>query len=164
MADLDLGDVDLAQKILRLARKIPLKITLAESCTGGLLAGAITEIPGASEIFDCGYVVYSNPAKVDLLGVKSPLLDQHGAVSEIVAGAMARGALKKSGAGLALAVTGIAGPGGSDNKPEGRVCFALARTGCPIHTETVEFSAIGRARVRAGAVSHGLRMIIAALT
>lgn len=110
------------------ARK--LRVTTAESCTGGLVAGAITAIAGSSAWFDVGYVTYANAFKRSVLGVPGDVLREHGAVSEPVAAAMATGALAASGADLAVAVTGVAGPGGgSEAKPVGTVCFAWARAG-----------------------------------
>lgn len=133
-------------------------IAVAESCTGGMLAAALTDLPGSSQIFAGGYVTYSNAMKTAALGVPEALLAAHGAVSEPVAQAMARGALAASGADLALAITGIAGPGGSEFKPEGRVCFALARADT-VQSETVEFGAPGRDRVRRAARDHALRRL-----
>ncbi len=152
----------LSQTLQARARARGATIATAESCTGGLLAGAITDAAGASDVFGYGFVTYSNDAKQDLLGVSAKTLMQWGAVSEQVAREMAQGARARAGADLALAVTGIAGPGGSQHKPEGRVCFALAGTdGC--ESETVEFGARGREAVRAAAVRHALEMLIAAL-
>ncbi|MEO1676837.1 MAG: CinA family protein [Pseudomonadota bacterium] len=137
-------------------------IALAESCTGGLIAAAITDVPGASAVLERGFVTYTNAAKIELLGVDPELIDAHGAVSEEVARAMAAGAIDRSHAGLALSVTGIAGPGGSDVKPEGRVCFGMA-DGDVWTAETVDFGALGRSAVRAASVDHALRIGIAAL-
>jgi nicotinamide-nucleotide amidase len=137
-------------------------LATAESCTGGLLAGAITAPPGASAIFDRGFVIYTNEAKRDLLGVREDTLERHGAVSEEVAAEMASGALARSRANLAVSVTGIAGPGGSATKPEGRVCFGLA-TGGHVQTQTVEFGVLGRDSVRAAAVSHALLLLLQAV-
>ncbi len=107
-----------------------LKIATAESCTGGLIAARLTEIPGSSDIFERGFVTYSNQAKTELLGVPAPLIAEHGAVSEEVALAMARGALAQSPADVAIATTGIAGPGGGTaEKPVGLVYIAAARGG-----------------------------------
>lgn len=153
-----------AETLLARARDAGVLITTAESCTGGLLAGAITEIAGSSDVFDRGFVTYSNAAKMQMLGVRAATLDAHGAVSEAVALEMAAGALDRSAAGLAVSVTGIAGPGGSEHKPEGRVCFGLARTGRRVHAETVEFGAPGRAAVRAASVAHALDLLIDALS
>ena len=137
-------------------------LTLAESCTGGGLACAVTEIAGSSAWFERGFVTYSNAAKQEMLGIRAATLAAHGAVSEEIASEMALGALKNSQAALAVSVTGIAGPGGSEHKPEGRVCFGLAtRTG--VATETVEFGALGRDRVRAAATEHALALLLAAL-
>jgi nicotinamide-nucleotide amidase len=139
-----------------------LLIATAESCTGGLLAGAITDIAGSSAIFDRGFVTYSNAAKIAMLGVLPATLALHGAVSEPVAAAMAQGALQRSDAQIAVSVTGIAGPGGSEHKPEGRVCFGLASLG-RVQTETVDFGAIGRAQVRRQSVDHALGLLLKAV-
>ena len=117
---------------------------------------------GSSDAFAWGVVTYSNAAKTDLLGVDPALFDSVGAVSEEVAEAMALGALEQSGADIAVSVTGIAGPGGSEHKPEGRVCFGLA-TADGVTTETVEFGPLGRAKVRAASVEHALRLLIGAV-
>ncbi|MDP3340162.1 CinA family protein [Frigidibacter sp.] len=152
----------LAADLLTVARAAGLTIATAESCTGGLISGAITEVAGSSEVFDRGFVTYSNAAKQEMLGVRAETLAEHGAVSEAVALEMAVGALIGSGADLAVSVTGIAGPGGSEHKPEGRVCFGLARRGGDTHVETVEFSALGRSAVRAATVDHALDLLIGA--
>jgi len=149
--------------LLARARLAGLRIATAESCTGGLVAAALTGVAGASDVFDRGFVTYSDAAKMALLGVAPATLARHGAVSEAVAAEMAEGALARSDAGLAVAVTGIAGPGGSAFKPEGRVCFALAGTGQLTRAETVEFGARGRAKVRAAATVHALGLLLAAL-
>jgi nicotinamide-nucleotide amidase len=140
-------------------RAAGLMVATAESCTGGLVAGALTDIPGSSDVVERGFVTYTNAAKREMLGVSATTLEAHGAVSEPVAREMAEGALAHSHAALAVAVTGIAGPGGSEFKPEGRVCFGLARTGRPTLTETVEFGAIGRANVRRESVLHALTLL-----
>lgn len=152
-----------AQQLLNLAREHGVMIAVAESCTGGLLAGAITDIAGSSDVFDRGFVTYSNAAKQDMLGVLTLTLASHGAVSELVAAEMAEGVLMCSAAQLAVSVTGIAGPGGSEHKPEGRVCFGLARDGQPTRTETIEFDAIGRAEVRQASVAHAIALLISGL-
>lgn len=152
-----------AEALLARARAAGAVLATAESCTGGLVAAAITEVPGSSDIFDRGVVTYSNAAKVALLGVSGATLAAHGAVSEPVAREMAEGALARSAATLAVSVTGIAGPGGSEFKPEGRVCFGLAARDRPTVTETVEFGAPGRAEVRRRAVDHALGLLLAAL-
>ena len=153
-----------AQNLLERARRQGAIVATAESCTGGLISGAITEIPGSSDIFDRGFVTYSNEAKMMMLGVPVELIQQHGAVSEDVALAMAQGALERSAANLAVSVTGIAGPGGSEHKPEGRVCFGLAATGKEPTAETIEFGAIGREKVRERTVEHALKLLVDALS
>lgn len=153
----------LALALLAAARQRGAHIATAESCTAGLLSGAITAPPGASEIFEAGFVTYSNAAKSTMLDVPAELIARHGAVSEPVARAMAAGALARSGASLAVAITGIAGPGGSEHKPEGRVCFAHALRGGETRSETCEFGPRGRDGVRAAAVDHALRLLLAAL-
>jgi nicotinamide-nucleotide amidase len=152
-----------AETLLAAARAAGAKIATAESCTGGLVSGAITDVPGSSDIFDRGFVTYSNAAKRAMLGVRAETLLAHGAVSEPVAREMAEGALHRSEATLAVSVTGIAGPGGSEFKPEGRVCFGLARKGQLTHTETINLGPLGRGTVRALSVAHALRMLLAAL-
>ncbi len=136
-------------------------LATAESCTGGRIAGALTDIAGSSAVLDRGFVTYSNAAKMEMLGVSAETLARTGAVSEEVAAEMAMGALTRSDAQIAVSVTGIAGPGGSEHKPEGRVCFGVA-TKAGVTTETVEFGAIGRAEVRAASVDHAFQMILAA--
>jgi nicotinamide-nucleotide amidase len=153
----------LAPVLLHQARRAGALIATAESCTGGRLAGAITDVPGASDIFDRGFVTYSNRSKQKVLGVTSASLEGYGAVSESVAWEMADGALARSEADLAVSITGIAGPGSSENKPEGRVCFGLARRGARTRAETRDFGALGRTAVRAAAVDHALAMLIATL-
>lgn len=152
-----------AADLVKLARAKGQTLTTAESCTGGMLSAAITDVAGSSAIFDRGFVTYSNAAKVEMLGVRETTLDQHGAVSEQVATEMATGALAHSGADIAISITGIAGPGGSDHKPEGRVCFGIAMSGGATAT-TVEFGAIGRENVRLAARDHGLALLWDALT
>lgn len=149
--------------LLARARYWGLRIATAESCTGGMVAAALTDVAGSSDVFERGYVTYSNTAKVEMLGVNRETLTTHGAVSEAVAAEMATGALARSGAGLAVAITGIAGPGGSEHKPEGRVCFGFARVGEPVRVETVEFGALGRDKVRRAATEHALVLLAEAL-
>ncbi len=151
------------EEVLRQARFWGIRIATAESCTGGMVAAALTDVAGSSDVFERGYVTYSNAAKVQMLGVSETTLAEHGAVSEPVAREMAEGALARSGVELAVSVTGIAGPGGSEFKPEGRVCFGLARRGEPTRVETVEFGAVGRAKVRKAATARALALLGAAL-
>lgn len=152
-----------AEEILVAAKAKRVLIATAESCTGGMISAAITDVAGSSAVFDRGFVTYTNAAKQAMLGVRPATLAAHGAVSEDVAREMAEGALARSDAALAVAVTGIAGPGGSEFKPEGRVCFGLAARDAATLTETIEFGAAGRAQVRRAAVDHALSMLLAAL-
>jgi nicotinamide-nucleotide amidase len=152
----------LARAVHAAARARGWKIATAESCTGGLVAAALTEIPGSSDVFDRGFVTYSYPAKVAMLGVAQALLTEHGAVSEPVASAMAEGALAASDAEVAVAVTGVAGPGASETKPEGLVWFATA-TADGTRSERFDFGALGRARVRARSVETALELLLQAL-
>lgn len=149
-----------ARSVLSAARKAGLRIATAESCTGGMLSAALTAVAGSSDIFERGFVTYSNAAKQELLGVRLKTLETYGAVSEETAREMALGALTHSHADLAVSITGVAGPGGSDHKPEGRVCFGLAREGHALITETVEFGAIGRAQVRMASRQHALALLL----
>ena len=140
-------------------------IALAESCTGGLVAAALTEIPGSSAVFGSGYVTYSNEAKMKMLGVNSDILDTFGAVSIAVAWAMAQGALKKSGADIAVAISGVAGPdGGSDRKPVGTVVFAVAEKVGDPEEMTADRKDFGsdkcRADIRAYATLHALELLL----
>lgn len=150
--------------LLDLAKARGVMIATAESCTGGMVAAALTDIPGSSAVVDRGFVTYTNQAKQDMLGVHPATLEAHGAVSEQVAREMADGAVRNSRAHLAVSITGIAGPGGSEFKPEGRVCFGLARDGVETRTETVEFGALGRDAVRAAARDHALNLLENALS
>ena len=151
------------ETLIELARNKGVMIATAESCTGGLLAGALTDVAGSSAVFERGFVTYSNAAKTEMLGVDPGLIATFGAVSEEVAQAMAEGALAASNAALTISVTGIAGPGTSDFKPEGRVCFGRAQAGHPAYVETLEFGAIGRFDVRRAAVTHALALLRHAL-
>ncbi len=149
-----------ASDILEKCRSKGLKITTAESCTGGLISALFTEIAGSSDVFDRGFVTYSNEAKADLLGVSQDTLKQNGAVSEPTAREMAQGAIKNSNASVAIAVTGIAGPGGgSATRPVGLVHIAgLTNTGADYH-EACQFGDIGRSEVRLATVKQALLII-----
>lgn len=149
-----------ASDILHAARYWGYRIATAESCTGGMVAVALTDVAGSSDVFDRGFVTYSNQAKIDMLGVSPETLAAFGAVSEQVAAEMAQGALTRSDASLVVSVTGIAGPGGSDHKPEGRVCFGVLMRGKPVQLETVEFGALGRDKVRQAARDHALELLL----
>ena len=152
-----------AAQVLDAARARGVMLATAESCTGGLIAAALTEVAGSSDVFDRGFVTYSNDAKLDMLGINPATLREFGAVSEQIAAEMAAGAVARSAATWAVSVTGIAGPGGSDHKPEGRVCFGLCQKGQTPRAETVDFGALGRANVRAATVDHALALLLNAL-
>jgi nicotinamide-nucleotide amidase len=148
-----------AARLLDRCRALGLTIATAESCTGGLVAATLTEIPGSSDVIDCGYITYSNDAKQLLLGVPAETIDMHGAVSRATAEAMAEGARAQSGADLTVAITGIAGPGGgSPAKPVGLVHFAAAREGRLLHRE-MRFGDIGRSEVRRQSVGVALDLL-----
>jgi len=151
---------DAATAVLEACRARGLKVTTAESCTGGLVAAALTEIAGSSDVVDCGFVTYSNEAKQQMLGVASETLRDAGAVSAQTAQEMARGAIAHSNAHIAVAITGVAGPGGgSTDKPVGLVHFAAAsRAGALTHHEA-RYGDIGRAEVRAKSVLQALAML-----
>lgn len=139
-------------------------VATAESCTGGLVAGVLTGVPGSSAVLDRGFVTYSNAAKVDLLGVPAELIEVHGAVSEPVARSMAEGARRRAGAHLAVSITGIAGPGGGTaTKPVGTVHFACAHARETVH-HAAGFGDIGRDAVRLASVRQALLMLSAALS
>ena len=152
-----------AEGLLAACRAAGLWVACAESCTGGLVAAAITEIPGSSDVFERGFVTYSNLAKMEMLGVSERTLESFGAVSRDVALEMARGALARSKADIAVAVTGVAGPGGgSDEKPVGLVHFGCdARAGEARHVER-RFGALSRAEIRAASVEQALALLIEA--
>jgi len=149
-----------AARALDACRTHGLKVATAESCTGGLVAGALTEIPGSSDVLDRGFVTYSNAAKQAMLGVPASILERHGAVSRETADAMAAGALAMSNADLSVAITGIAGPGGgSAEKPVGLVHFAAAaRDGRRVHREK-RYGDVGRSAVRKEAVAEALALL-----
>jgi nicotinamide-nucleotide amidase len=150
----------LAEIVLAEARASRMMLTTAESCTGGLIAALLTEIPGSSDVVERGFVTYSNRAKTEMLGVDAALIAAEGAVSEAVARAMAEGALRHAKADAAVAVTGIAGPGGgSADKPVGLVHIAAARKGGETVHRECRFGDIGRDAVRLAAVRAALEML-----
>lgn len=156
--------LDLAMLVLEEARKKGLMIATAESCTGGLIAGCLTEIPGSSDVLACGFVTYSNAAKTKLIGVPADMIAAHGAVSEQVARAMATGALASSGATLSVACTGVAGPGGGTaQKPVGLVHIAAAREGKPVLHEEQRFGDLGRGPVREKTIEAALKLLLRAM-
>ena len=154
----------IAKEVFELASLKNSVIASAESCTGGLLSSAITGIPGSSLIFECGFVTYSNISKMKLLNVNQMTLESFGAVSEEVAAEMAIGALKNSKANIAISITGIAGPGGSNTKPEGMVCFSVAFEKDIKLTKTKQFGPLGRDIVREKATIHGLNLLKSTLS
>lgn len=155
---------ELAQDFLEACKRKNISAATAESCTGGQIIALLTDIPGSSKMVDCGFVTYSNDAKKSMLGVRSETLDTHGAVSAETAREMAEGALSRSKAQIALAVTGIAGPdGGTAEKPVGTVWFAIASTGQPTRVEKREFEDNGRDHIRNETVRTALVMGISAL-
>jgi nicotinamide-nucleotide amidase len=148
-----------AAALLKRCEAEGLRIVTAESCTGGLLAALLTEVPGSSAVVERGFVTYSNEAKTEMLGVPADLIARHGAVSEVVARAMAEGALARSQAHVAVAITGIAGPGGATaTKPVGLVHFAVTRQGTTTALEC-RYGDLGRGIVRAKAVEDALELL-----
>ncbi len=168
----------LSETLLLRARAAGVRMATAESCTGGMLGEIITRIPGSSHFYEGGVITYSNQAKRELLGVRLATLNAHGAVSREVAGEMAAGVLRRLDADLAVSISGIAGPGGSGAKPEGRVCFGLALRGGKgltdpethrplmqdaLHAGQIDFGPKGREKVRAMACDHALDLLISTL-
>lgn len=155
----------LAKSVLKSAEANGIMIATAESCTGGLIAAALTEVPGSSTVVDRGFITYSNEAKTDLVSVPADFIARHGAVSGEVASAMAQGAIANSRAQLAVAVTGVAGPGGgSEQKPVGLVWFGLAMQGRePVSSKQV-FADEGRSHIRHKAVAKALHLLKDALS
>lgn len=149
-----------ARNLLEKARQKQLHIVTAESCTGGLIAGLLTEVPGSSDVVERGFVTYSNEAKEELLGVPHELIEVHGAVSEPVARAMAEGALRHARAERSIAVTGVAGPGGgTDSKPVGLVYVAVARPEGDVMVREYRFGDIGRDKVRLATIEKALKLL-----
>lgn len=149
-----------AIRVFELCRARAFTLVTAESCTGGLVAAAITDIPGSSDVFDRGFVTYSNEAKMKLLGVSEDLLAQHGAVSAECAKAMALGALNAAGTSIAVSITGIAGPGGgSAQKPVGLVYMACANREGTLHARECRFGDLGRDEVRRRSVIAAFALI-----
>lgn len=153
-----------AANVIASNRALGRTVSVAESCTGGLVMAALTSIPGSSDVVDCGFVTYSNDAKSSILGVQSDIIETFGAVSIATAWAMARGALAKTDADIAVAITGIAGPdGGTAQKPVGTVVFARARKGSAaddIIADTKNFGAIGRGPIRLQAALVALALLM----
>jgi len=156
--------VDLARRVIEANRAAGRRIALAESCTGGLVAAALTEIAGSSDVFESGFVTYSNEAKMELLGVSSDVIETFGSVSIACAWAMAQGALARTRADVAVAITGIAGPGGgSEMKPVGTVVFSCAERGASqsdMAADRKEFGDLGRGGVRLQAALCALELLL----
>jgi len=149
-----------AERVVGKLRAAGFKVATAESCTGGLISGAITSVAGSSDVFDQGFVTYANAAKTAMIGVEAGLIEAHGAVSAEVGRAMAEEALKTAAADVAVAVTGIAGPGGAlPGKPVGLVYIALASRTAPTHVQRCEFGDIGREGVRLATVREALQLL-----
>jgi nicotinamide-nucleotide amidase len=156
--------VGLASELLEACRARGVTVVTAESCTGGLVAATLTAVPGASDVFERGFVTYSDAAKSEMLGVPVWLIERHGAVSEDVARAMAGGALTHSQASLAVAVTGIAGPdGGTVEKPVGLVHFAAGMRDEAVTHKKVLFGDLGRSEIRRLAVERALKLLASLL-
>jgi nicotinamide-nucleotide amidase len=158
--------LDAARRVIEENRAAGLRIAVAESCTGGLVSAALTEVPGCSEVFVAGFVTYANDAKMNTLGIASDVLETFGAVSVAVAWAMAQGAIQKTSADVGVAITGIAGPGGgSEKKPVGTVVFARAsRSGDPddVVADKREFGDLGRPAIRLQAALCALELLLPA--
>lgn len=154
----------LADRFLKACARHKILVATAESCTGGMIISTLTDIPGSSSVVDRGFITYSNEAKMEMIGVAAATLDAHGAVSLQTAQEMASGALARSHAGIALSVTGIAGPdGGNAEKPVGLVWFGLALKGKPVVTEKRLFDNSGRDFIRRETVRHALELGLKAL-
>lgn len=155
----------LSEELVKTFADLNLMIATAESCTGGLISGAITDVDGSSAVFDRGFTTYSNAAKIDMLGVPASLIEKHGAVSEEVARYMAAGALSRSNADITVAVTGVAGPGGgTTQKPIGLVYIAVQYRGRSVVVSKEMFGDIGRAEIRQATVFRALSMALAQAT
>jgi nicotinamide-nucleotide amidase len=156
--------VKLAREVVEAHRAAGTRIAVAESCTGGLVSAALTETPGSSDVFDAGFITYSNDAKISMLGVALDVIETFGAVSIAVAWAMARGAQLKSGADIAVAITGVAGPeGGTEKKPVGTVVFGRAQKGAnpdDIQADKRQFGDLGRGGVRLQAALCALELLM----
>ena len=156
--------VESAKNVFQAASLKKIILATAESCTGGMLSTAITDIPGSSTVFECGFVTYSNLSKMRVLSVREETLKTFGAVSEEVTAEMAIGALYNSKANLAISITGVAGPGGTTSKPEGMVCFSIAFDNKAKLNKTKNFGPLGRNIVRQKATLYGLTLLENALT
>lgn len=153
--------LQLADMVVRTGREKNLHLATAESCTGGMIGALLTEIPGSADVFERGFITYSNESKQSMLGVSAEVLNSKGAVSEDVARAMAEGAVRNSNAQIAVAVTGIAGPGGgSEHKPVGLVHISAAREGAMTVHQVCRFGEIGRNAIRVKTVDAALKLVL----
>jgi nicotinamide-nucleotide amidase len=156
--------MSVAEKLYKALLAQNIKLATAESCTGGMVAAAVTDIAGSSSVFERGFVTYSNEAKTEMLGVPADLIARLGAVSREVAIAMATGAIDNSNACISVAITGIAGPaGGSPEKPVGLVHFAVARHGKTAIHNVQKFGSLSRAEIRSKATAHALSLVLSQL-
>jgi len=163
MTELPADLLSLAKDVLAAAKSRNKRIVTAESCTGGLLAGCLTATPGSSAVVDCGFITYSNESKTQLLGVPSDAIKDLGAVSDVVASAMAEGALAQANANIAVSITGIAGPdGGTKEKPVGLVYMALAQTNEDAQVKRYVFAGT-RTDIRRAAVGAALELVLTCL-
>ncbi|MSO72212.1 MAG: CinA family protein [Rhodospirillaceae bacterium] len=163
MNDLPLDLIDLAKEVLSAAKAAKKRIVTAESCTGGMLAGCLTANAGSSEVVDCGFITYSNESKSRLLGVPRDAIADLGAVSDVVASAMAEGALAQTDADMAVSITGIAGPaGGTKEKPVGLVYMALAQTGRDALVKRYIFAGT-RSDIRRAAVGAAMELLLGSM-
>ena len=153
-----------ATDVLEACRANNLRLATAESCTGGMVAAALIDIAGSSDVVLGGVVAYANTAKIAMLGVRAETLESQGAVSEATAHEMVSGALARLDADIAVSITGVAGPGASGPKPEGMVCFAVLRRGHAPVTETVQFGALGRGAVREASRDHAFGLLLRSAT
>ncbi len=147
------------QQLIEILKEKNMKICCAESCTGGMLSSTLVGVVGASDVIDMGFVTYANSAKIKLLDVDPADIEKYGVVSESVAGQMASGACAISGADVGVGISGIAGPGGSDFKPEGMVCFGFCVNG-KVTTSTVQFGPLGRQNVREKSVEYAIDTLL----
>lgn len=145
-----------SESFIKLASEKKVRISIAESCTGGLLMAKLTEIPGSSLVMDRGFLTYSNESKIEMLDVQKTTLLKFGAVSQETAKEMAFGAYKNSSSSLSISITGVAGPGHSENKPEGLICFGWAGKNIKNNSDSLHFGKLGRKKVRKKAVMFGL--------
>ena len=151
--------MSLNKKIVSILKKKKIKLAIAESCTGGLLSCSIASVSGASKVFLMGLVTYSNQAKINILKVPKKVIQKHGAVSVQCCLSMVNNLSKISKSKVCISITGIAGPGGSEYKPEGLVCFAIAQKNSEMRVETIEYGPLGRNNIRSSAVEKAIELL-----